>query len=90
MTTMNISLSDELDEFVRGKTASGQYASSSEVVRAALRLLEREDALHHEKMKILKREVGIGLKQARERKFSKRSVSEIADAVRARHVALAE
>jgi antitoxin ParD1/3/4 len=41
---MNVSLTDELAEFVKSKVVSGRYASSSEVVREALRLLEHQDA----------------------------------------------
>ena len=85
MTTMNISLSEELEEFVREKTASGQYASSSEVVRTALRLMARDEAGAREKLEILKREVGLGLEQARTGKLGKRSVTQIAEDVRARH-----
>jgi antitoxin ParD1/3/4 len=39
-TTLNISLPLELGEFIQQRIASGRYASASEVVRAALRLLE--------------------------------------------------
>ncbi|MBV8472431.1 MAG: type II toxin-antitoxin system ParD family antitoxin [Hyphomicrobiales bacterium] len=44
---MNVSLPPELADFVREKVSAGHYASSSEVIRQALRLmekLEREDA----------------------------------------------
>lgn len=41
--TMNVSLTPELERFVAEKVASGRYRSASEVVRAALRLLEREE-----------------------------------------------
>ena len=40
---LNVSLTDELVRFVRTKVETGRYASSSEVVREALRLLERQD-----------------------------------------------
>lgn len=40
---MNVSLTPELDKFVADKVESGRYASSSEVVREALRLLEEHD-----------------------------------------------
>ncbi len=45
---MNVSLTPELDEWVRKKVESGMYVSASEVMREALRLLaekERHDAL---------------------------------------------
>lgn len=37
--TRNVSLTAELNAFIRAQVASGQYQSASEVVRAALRLL---------------------------------------------------
>ncbi len=40
---MNVSLAPELERFVAETVASGRYRSSSEVVRAALRLLEKEE-----------------------------------------------
>ena len=40
---MNVSLTPELSGFVAAHVASGRYRSASEVVRAALRLLEREE-----------------------------------------------
>ena len=41
--TMNVSLAPELERFVVATVASGRYRSASEVVRAALRLLEKEE-----------------------------------------------
>lgn len=41
--TMNVSLAPELERFVAETVASGRYRSASEVVRAALRLLEKEE-----------------------------------------------
>jgi len=78
MATMNVSLSDEFAAFVEGEVASGEYTSASEVVRDGLRLLRREKAAYHEKILILRREVGIGVDQARSGRLSKRSVAEIA------------
>lgn len=36
---MNVSLTPELEQYIRGKVASGLYSNASEVVREALRLL---------------------------------------------------
>lgn len=47
---MNVSLPDELAEYVKSKVSSGRYSSSSEVVREALRLLEQQDAVQVEKL----------------------------------------
>lgn len=52
---MNVSLTEELAEFVKAKVSSGRYTSSSEVVREALRLLEQHDALQTEKLRWLKK-----------------------------------
>ncbi len=43
MPTRNVNLTDELDHFVLQKVESGRYENASEVVRAALRTLEREE-----------------------------------------------
>jgi len=40
---MNVSLTPELEKLVADKVAAGRYASASEVVRAALRILEEEE-----------------------------------------------
>jgi antitoxin ParD1/3/4 len=40
---MNVSLTDELARFVKTKVDSGRYATSSEVVREALLLLEKPE-----------------------------------------------
>jgi antitoxin ParD1/3/4 len=40
--TRNVSLTAELNAFIRGQVASGQYQNASEVVRAALRLLVQQ------------------------------------------------
>lgn len=40
---MNVSLTPELEQFVQEKVDSGRYTSASEVVREALRLMEKRD-----------------------------------------------
>ncbi|WP_455180490.1 type II toxin-antitoxin system ParD family antitoxin [Azospirillum melinis] len=42
---MNVSLTPELERFVVGRVATGRCGSASEVVRAALRLLERDECV---------------------------------------------
>jgi antitoxin ParD1/3/4 len=39
----SISLGNYFDEFVQGRISTGRYNNASEVVRAALRLLEEEE-----------------------------------------------
>jgi antitoxin ParD1/3/4 len=60
---MNISLTKQLTEFVRKKVKSGRYGSASEVVRDALRLMERHDEAYAAKLERLRADVQAGLKQ---------------------------
>ncbi|HXG63517.1 MAG TPA: type II toxin-antitoxin system ParD family antitoxin [Blastocatellia bacterium] len=60
---MNVSLTPELEEFVNKKVDSGRYHSSSEVVRAGLRLLQEQDELHQMKLETLRRELTRGIEQ---------------------------
>ena len=46
---MNVSLTTELTDFVAELVASGRYRSASEVVRAALRCLQKDEQEAHEK-----------------------------------------
>lgn len=41
---LNVSVTERLASFVADQVASGRFASASEVVRAGLRLLERDQA----------------------------------------------
>lgn len=78
MATMNVSLSAEFVDFVNREVASGDYASASEVVRDALRLLRREKAAHEEKLAILRREIALGLEDVRAGRLSDRTALDIA------------
>ena len=51
---MNVSLPEELANFVRDKVSTGRYGSSSEVVREALRLMERTEQQAAEKLAALR------------------------------------
>lgn len=54
MPTRNVNLTDELDSFVLSKVESGRYENASEVVRAALRTLEREEQRFEAKLVALR------------------------------------
>ena len=58
---MNVSLTQELEQFIRQKVDSGLYNSSSEVVREALRLLEERDRLKAWKLDELRRAIQEGI-----------------------------
>ena len=54
MPTRNVNLTDELDHFILDKVETGRYENASEVVRAALRTLEREEQQYEAKLATLR------------------------------------
>ena len=60
MPTRNVNLTDELDRFVLTRVESGRYENASEVVRAALRTLEREEQQYEVKLAGLRAAVDEG------------------------------
>jgi antitoxin ParD1/3/4 len=60
MPTRNVNLTDELDTFVSDKIESGRYENASEVVRAALRMLEREEKEFEAKLVALRAAIDEG------------------------------
>jgi len=62
--TINVSLTPQLEERVRQKVNSGEYASVSEVVRAALRLLDHQEKLKEIQLQELRDEIMIGVRQS--------------------------
>jgi len=60
MPTRNVNLTEQLDRFVLAKVESGRYENASEVVRAALRNLEREEQEYEAKMAALQAAIDEG------------------------------
>ena len=60
MPTRNVNLTPEMDKFVSARIKSGQYANASEVVRAGLRALEREEQEEKAKLEALRRAIKEG------------------------------
>ena len=60
MPTRNVNLTEELDRFVLTKVESGRYENASEVVRAALRILEREEEQYGAKLAALRAAIDEG------------------------------
>ena len=60
MPTRNVNLTNELDSFVLERVESGRYENASEVVRAALRTLEREEQQYEVKLATLKTAISAG------------------------------
>lgn len=52
----SISLGDHFEEFIHNRVKEGRYASTSDAVRAGLRLLEQEEA----KLDVLRQTLAIG------------------------------
>lgn len=61
MPTRNVSLTPELDLFVTTKAEAGLYANASEVMRTALRLLERDERENEVKMQALRTAIDEGM-----------------------------
>jgi antitoxin ParD1/3/4 len=74
MQSRNVTLTDELDRFVTSRIESGRYENASEVVRSALRSLERDEEEHKGKMAALRRALDEGLAVVR---MAARSISEL-------------
>jgi antitoxin ParD1/3/4 len=60
MPTRNVNLTNELDRFVATKVKSGRYENASEVVRAGLRTLEREERRYEAKLAALRAAIDEG------------------------------
>ena len=50
MPTRNVNLTDELDRFVKSRVETGRFENASEVVRAALRSLDRDERQYEVKL----------------------------------------
>ena len=56
----NVSLTSKLESFIQQKVKTGFYASTSELIRAGLRILQEQDSLPEAKLEILKKEIQKG------------------------------
>jgi antitoxin ParD1/3/4 len=60
----SISLTPDLDDAIQRRIASGRYASQSEVIRAALRVLERDEEERERKLAALDAAIARGIADA--------------------------
>ncbi len=60
-TTLNVSLTPKLSQFVTATVASGRYLSASEVVREGLRLLEERELLRQAGLEEARQKIAAGL-----------------------------
>jgi antitoxin ParD1/3/4 len=63
-TSMNVSLTPELERFVQSRVASGLYQTASEVVREGLRLLEEREQARETSLEELRAKIRRGIEQA--------------------------
>jgi antitoxin ParD1/3/4 len=64
----SISLTPDLDDAIQRRIASGSYASQSEVIRAALRALERDEEERARKLAALDAAIARGVADAEARR----------------------
>jgi antitoxin ParD1/3/4 len=71
MPSMNVSLTEELMCLVQKKVSSGMYNNASEVVREAIRSLDKNEKLIHELQLVrLKETLASGIKQAEQKEYA--------------------
>lgn len=63
-TTVNVSLTPELDGFLQSRVRSGRYQTTSEVVREALRLLQHQEKQRDASLRELRAKLKRGAAQA--------------------------
>lgn len=61
---MNISLTPEQEQFVQSTVKKGRYSSASDVVHAALRLLEEREIERSQRLDELRKEIAIGIEHS--------------------------
>lgn len=61
MTARNVNLTDHLAQFVDMNVESGRFQNASEVVREALRLLERQQQEDELKLEALRQAITVGM-----------------------------
>ncbi len=83
---MNVFLPPALEKLVNDKVASGQYLTASEVVCEGLLLLEQRDEIREMKLAKLRKEIQIGIEQARQGRTKPLDPEEIKERLR-KHLA---
>lgn len=81
MSKTSISLSDHFDGFIASQIQAGRYDTASEVVRAALRLLEEHETEYQRKLEALRE----ALREGDESGDSPHTIDDVWERVKARH-----
>ena len=59
---MNVSITPQLENFLQERVRAGRFNNTSEAVRAAVRLLQKEEAAYEEKLAALRADIQEGMK----------------------------
>jgi len=78
VTARNVNLTDHLAQFVDMNVESGRFQNASEVVREALRLLERQQKEDELKLEALRQAIAVGRKDIEAGRFISLEAHEIA------------
>jgi antitoxin ParD1/3/4 len=81
---MNVSLTPQLESFVKQKVLSGKYNSTSEVMREALRLLQEQDELKSLKLQTLQKDLLKGANELDQGMFSSLDIEQVKSKARTR------
>ena len=73
---MKVSLTPELAQLVQRLVESGRFADQSEVIRAAIRLLDEHETERATKLEALRREVAVGVDQMVAGRYSEATADE--------------
>jgi antitoxin ParD1/3/4 len=74
---VQVKLTPKIDAWVKAQVEAGRYNDAGEVVDAAVRLLQREEALHEAKLAALRHEIDAAWRQADSGEFVDLDVEEI-------------
>ena len=74
---MHISLTNQQEKWIQSLIESGHYASTSEVMRHAIRLLQDEAEARRAKLGAIKEAVQKGAKEIERGEFSEKNVNDI-------------
>lgn len=67
---MNVSLTQELENFVHSLVSSGMYYSASEVIRDGLRLLREQEEIKRIRTEELRKEIMLGMEDLRAGRYT--------------------
>ena len=66
---MNISLTPELENFIKQKVDCGLYTSASEVVRESLRLMHTYDDVQKQRLFEIRKSIDVGMEQVKNEEY---------------------